>query len=381
MSFGVRFGRLVRRYREAQGLTATELAEAALGDQAKRSRISELENGRVNNPQAPTIDKLALHLAIPQEEIDACRGPLETPGLPPNLLENLALRFGHDNPDAPPAELEAFLKEKAKDWQEMRARLEALAEADGRVANLVGAAEAAIEAGNFDEADEILSHAEEMQQSEHTLMQVRKQARIRATRAEAALLRGDADRGHAHFEAAAAFFDPFDRLEGASQRHDYFMRLVEHADRFGGNGHLGAVRLAGQNLTVYTRDDMPAQWAMTQNNLGNALRTLGERAGGQDGLKALNEAVAAFRSAREVCSRDEMPAQWAMTQNNLGTALWTLGERAGGEDGLKALNEAVTAYEAALGVLREMQADHYAALVEGNRERAATILGEMQGQT
>ena len=50
-----------------------------------------------------------------------------------------------------------------------------------------------------------------------------------------------------------------------------------------------------QALTVRTRDDLPQQWATTQNNLGIALRALGERLGGPEGLRRLSEAVEAHR--------------------------------------------------------------------------------------
>ncbi len=74
-SFGVRFGQLIRRYREMQGLSASEVARDALGDEAKRSRVSELENGKVANPRAKTIDAFVVYFNIPREEVDACRTP------------------------------------------------------------------------------------------------------------------------------------------------------------------------------------------------------------------------------------------------------------------------------------------------------------------
>ena len=88
-------------------------------------------------------------------------------------------------------------------------------------------------------------------------------------------------------------------------------------------------------LEVYTREQFPVDWAMTQNNLGNALRALGEQAGSAE---RLNEAVAAFRAALEVYTREQFPVDWAMTQNNLGNVLkrWVQGgqrradERGGG---------------------------------------------------
>jgi predicted LPLAT superfamily acyltransferase len=81
---------------------------------------------------------------------------------------------------------------------------------------------------------------------------------------------------------------------------------------------------------------------MTQNNLGNALWTLGAR---ESGTQHLTEAVAAYRAALEEYTRERVPLDWATTQNNLGNTLWTLGER---ESGTQHLTEAVAAYRAAL---------------------------------
>ena len=84
-----------------------------------------------------------------------------------------------------------------------------------------------------------------------------------------------------------------------------------------------------QALTVYTRDDLPQYWATTQNNLGIALRALGERQGGPEGLRRLSEAVEAYRQALTVHTRDDLPQRWARSQKNLGTTLRALGERRG----------------------------------------------------
>jgi tetratricopeptide (TPR) repeat protein len=87
---------------------------------------------------------------------------------------------------------------------------------------------------------------------------------------------------------------------------------------------------------------VPLQWALAQNNLGNALENLGER---ESGTARLEEAVAAFRLALQERTRERVPLDWAMTQNNLGWALTTLGER---ESGTTHMEEAVTAYRLAL---------------------------------
>ena len=56
---------------------------------------------------------------------------------------------------------------------------------------------------------------------------------------------------------------------------------------------------------------------------------LGER---ESGTARLEEAVAAYRAALAEKTRDRVPLQWAMTQNNLGVALADA-RRAGERDG------------------------------------------------
>ncbi|MCK4872473.1 MAG: tetratricopeptide repeat protein, partial [Phycisphaerales bacterium] len=62
------------------------------------------------------------------------------------------------------------------------------------------------------------------------------------------------------------------------------------------------------------------QWAMTQNNLGNALSELptGDRG------EHLARAIEAYEAALTVRTREQFPTDWAMTQNNLGNALQEL---------------------------------------------------------
>jgi tetratricopeptide (TPR) repeat protein len=124
---------------------------------------------------------------------------------------------------------------------------------------------------------------------------------------------------------------------------------------------------------------MPAHWAATQNNLGNALRTLGERAGGSAGIDALNQAVAAYRAALEVYTRETMPAHWAATQNNLGAALRTLGERAGGSAGIDALDQALAAFRAALEVFNSMAASHYQQIAQEGLSQAEAVIIKLRG--
>jgi tetratricopeptide (TPR) repeat protein len=77
-------------------------------------------------------------------------------------------------------------------------------------------------------------------------------------------------------------------------------------------------------LEEYTRDRVPLQWAATQNNLGAALRALGER---ESGTKRLEEAIAAYRAALEERTRERVPLDWAMSFGNQGVAMMWLADR------------------------------------------------------
>lgn len=106
-------------------------------------------------------------------------------------------------------------------------------------------------------------------------------------------------------------------------------------------------------LPLASRDRMPLDWARTQNSLGNALRTLGER---ESGTARLEEAVQALRAALQEQTRERDPLRWATTQKNLGNALWALGAR---ESGPVRLEEAVQAYRAAQAEFTQTKASEY----------------------
>ncbi len=178
---------------------------------------------------------------------------------------------------------------------------------------------------------------------------------------------------------------PRDRrpVDWAMTQNNLGNALATQGNRLGGEAGAGALADAvaayKAALEVYTRTDMPPQWAMTQNNLGNALQALGERRGGEAGAAALADAVAAYAAALEVYTRADMPADWAMAQNNLGNALRTLGERLGGEAGRTTLADAVAAYELALEVYNRKEMPAQWATTQNNLGNALRALGDRSG--
>jgi tetratricopeptide (TPR) repeat protein len=123
-------------------------------------------------------------------------------------------------------------------------------------------------------------------------------------------------------EAAARKLRLMAGVEGITGSDPLGAFLVEKAAEFYGRGDqrgdntalLVAVDTYRAALEEWTRERVPLDWAMTQNNLGNALSRLGER---ESGTARLEEAVDAYRAALEEWTRERVPLQWATTQNNL----------------------------------------------------------------
>jgi CHAT domain-containing protein/predicted LPLAT superfamily acyltransferase len=95
-------------------------------------------------------------------------------------------------------------------------------------------------------------------------------------------------------------------------------------------------------LTVRTREALPESWAMTQNNLG---LTYSDRIKG-DRADNIENAIAAYTAALTVRTREGLPESWAMTQNNLGL---TYSDRIKG-DRADNIENAIAAYTAALTI-------------------------------
>jgi transcriptional regulator with XRE-family HTH domain len=273
-TFGEAFGQLIREKRGQEELTQKDVAIGAFDDEGKVRRIIELENGSVRRPHAKTIDALVVFFNITEEELERCRKhgrfkstDAETIGLPRELLENLALRFEHNNPDAPDDELIAHLKGKA---QELKAIKQRLAEIEGAIdglGNQIASANAALEKGLFDEADDILAAVEELQQEERTLKEITAQSKIRFARGDAALFAGRSSSAASHYVKAAGYFSGFGNDKVADTLSEAAQNIYEFQRRSPKPDFKDAIDLAARALELTDAKDTLVSWAQARDQL------------------------------------------------------------------------------------------------------------------
>jgi len=349
-TFGQAFGDLICQKRGQEGLTQKELAIKAFDDEAKTRRIIELEKGSVRRPHASTIDPLVVFFNITEEELEKCKrcgfftaDEQTSIGLSREILENLAQRFEHENPDVPDEELIAYLKAKAEELKHLRARLSDLERPSGVLRNQIAAADKALEIGRFDEADEILAAAEEIQLEERTLKEVREQANIRFARGDTALFRGQPDLAAVHYTKAAEYFLGFDKYEAASAFSSAAGQIYEYERRALTQRFTIAIGLAERALSLVEDKAPSATWALFKYRLA-LLQQNEARARRQDSLKFLGQAINNAQDALSRCSTLST-FDWASLMTLLGNCHLERGHRLSNQGWKADLDFAIKTYE------------------------------------
>ncbi|WP_111428270.1 tetratricopeptide repeat protein [Rhodobacteraceae bacterium DSL-40] len=354
------------------------IADIGLSEQAQAYARALLQSGVASAMEGKAFrDQLASEGMLAVLELVA----QPQNGIPRSLLESLAQRFGHDNPDAPVAELERHLKDKAVEWKALKARLAELEASDARIADIRAAAEDALAAGDFDTAHARLDDALRLRTEDEALPALRKLAEIHALKAETHLLQGDAAKAAAAFETGARLFSGVDRWEEARTREAFAISLYNHGLRFGGAGLSLASTACRKNLEIASRAEHPGLWATTLSNLALALREQAARTEGEESTHLLAEAVTAYRSALEVYNHARHPEAWSKTQNNLAMALRSQAARTEGQAGVLLLAEAAAAYRAILKIPLHVNHSVFWATTQNNlanvlRDQAARTEGE-----
>ena len=321
----------------AQALTPTGDENGSILSMLKRIDATTQETQVAVDRTEKKVDSIAAEQSDLLAGFESLRQEL---GLSRAQTEGILKNFGHEN--IPADQWATKLNESAERLRELEARLSETGNDEPEIAALLQQAKAAIDDGNFDEADNLLGQAED-RDLEEGQRRIERSARSREQRGDLAHAAGRFLDAAEHYAAAAERIKPLDPLDWARLKYNQGIALHERGQYDPEPETLkNAINAYREALEERTRERVPLRWAMTQMNLGNALRALGVR---ESGTARLEEAATAFRHALEERTRERVPLQWATTQNNLGNTLKALGER---ESGTARLEEAVAAYRAAL---------------------------------
>jgi len=120
--------------------------------------------------------------------------------------------------------------------------------------------------------------------------------------------------------------------------------------------------------------DDPRRRRDLQDKQASVLYDLGEEFGDNE---ALRRGIEVLRELLSGTIRSESALDWATTQNNLGNALKVLGER---ESGTCRFKQAVEAYRLALEEYEAAGAEYYVGVVSANLSRAEALLRKRRGE-
>ena len=232
--------------------------------------------------------------------------------------------------EIPPDSLDHELREIAKHYLDLKARLTTFSSEDPVVAKLIQQARQAVEAVNFPLAERLFNEASQRdEQAAQSLQQV---ASVRFTSAAATqAANGDLQTVQLNFVKAQAYYQKALQLLPPSDKE----HRGQYLNSLGNSLQEAGIRTKGADiekflseavaayrdaLTVYTKEQLPQDWAMTQNNLGAVLQEQGTRTGGEMGKVLIRQAINAYELALEIRTREALPVQWEQTMGNLALA-------------------------------------------------------------
>ena len=227
----------------------------------------------------------------------------------------------------PPEALDHELRDIAKNYLDLKTKMATLSSEGPEVTALIQQARQAVEAVNFPLAERLFNEAS--QRDEQAAQHLQQVATARLTSAAAAqAANGDLQQVQLNFVMAQAYYRKAMELlppSDGEHRGQYLNRLGTSLQEAGihtkgadiQNFLGGSVAAYREALTVYTIEQLPQQWAATQNNLGATLRDQGPRTWGEAGK---GQAITAYELALQIRTKDALPVQWEETMGNLKIA-------------------------------------------------------------
>lgn len=277
-SFGFQFGLLVKSRRGQEGLTQQQLAVQAFGDERYKARISDLEKGKIDNPQQKTIDLLKVALSISDELISGIHQEIreeQQRKLPNELRKAIVEAFEIEEKNASQADLAKLIRYASKQYRKVKYGFELLSNYDSRLENVLVDVERLVNEAKFEEADTALQTAIKMYLGVDGANTQRVRSELTVERLRIALLArrfskaiGIAEKmanslSEERKELKAKFFDQCATVFSA-----YYSKKESKS-------RLLAVDFWRKTLEYWPQDNFPIEWANSQFKIGVELVQIG----------------------------------------------------------------------------------------------------------
>jgi tetratricopeptide (TPR) repeat protein len=307
----------------------------------------------------------------------------KTLGVTEEAAKNLLKIVGEDS-NIPEDKLAEALSKVGADYLGLKMQAEALNPDNPTARALVEEAKLEINDGHFQRAHELLREATQAQvaaaQAAERLEQQAHKARNAQMlgAASSTVVEGRVAMTERRYNEAAALFDSAAHYvpNGYAHKKGGYLRLQAAAlcrqgdERSDNEALRNCIEVYGRALVYFPRSRMPLEWAVTKNDLANALEILGES---EHGIARLEQAVAAYRAVLEKWTEELFPVEWAGVQSNLCLALSHLGQSA---NRTQILEQAVETCNAALEATGRTRDPIQAAKTANNLGSALLGLGE-----
>jgi tetratricopeptide (TPR) repeat protein len=296
-------------------------------------------------------------------------------GVTPELIEALSWSFSLTNPKSSLHDYQAYITQKALEFREVQRSIGALAQ-DPRISNLMAAASAEIEQGRFNEADEILAAAEEVQHVEHTLREIKKQSEIRRARGDAALLNGDSVAALEHYLNESKLLAVFDPAAAARERLECAEKMFLHGRRFNDIAVYCGIDLVSQNLSIDSRESVILERAKSYCLRSMLYRVLGYTKSGSQGKNLLDQAIDDAEKGLAILPSERDFTIWGELRNSLAISMNEQGRRLENSTGRMQQLEAIKIYKDTLAIVTPEKNDYLWGRLQNNLSLALNELGK-----
>ncbi|WP_176695495.1 helix-turn-helix domain-containing protein [Phaeobacter sp. B1627] len=353
-TFGKAFGHLVKRRRGIEGLTQQQLAAKAFGNEDAKSRISEIENGKVQNPSARTVDRIATALDISDYDLENIRAPVVSHSLSDELnvslgvLEKFAQQFSLETENDDTDNLIPYLRDKAKDYHSLRQEIAAIGSSDPTFNRVLLKLNELVEHGELEQARHHLQPLKDklLQSASYYII---KTSEVLLLEASIHLLSGNTKAAlDAILQAVQSLMSTNVSL-AIRTANSSAQKLYDYSRRFGGDGFdcaIATLSVVNKQSVACSHDERMSALNWT----GLARWQKGMRARGAPGIDELENAADEFTSIVKISIRQEYWNSRAEAFHNRGNCFTYLGYRTKGKRREEYLRKAVEDYRNSLSI-------------------------------